>query len=165
MPKQDETSNGDAAAARGQERNWWKPVAIVLIVGAVVALAAFLLSSSDDDGVEGEVWVVDQLAVGATSKAPIAGTILTAIFEDGVVSGVAGCNDYFGGYEVEDDTIAITESATTRAFCDEPTGVMIQESTFLGLLQDADRYERDGESLTLKDGDRVLIAFVATLSE
>ena len=144
-----------------QTRDWWSLgatlVAVVAIVGGTAAL--FLNAPRAADGLEGKVWVVDQLTIGGASQTPIPGTTLTATFKDGVVSGVAGCNDYFGGYEVDDDAVDITEIGSTRAFCGEPEGPMDQEIIFLGLLQTADRFERDGDGLTLRAGDRPLIMF------
>lgn len=147
-----------------QKKAFWRLLAIVVaisvVVGVAAALGALVLTSSDD-ALEGEVWVVDQLTITGTSMAPIPGTILTAFFEEGVVSGVAGCNDYFGGYEVDGDTIAVTETGSTRAFCGEPEGTMDQEIAFLGLLEAVDGFEREGDGLILKDGDDPLITFVA----
>ncbi len=147
-----------------QKKAFWRLLAIVVavsvVVGVVAALVALVLTSSDD-ALEGEVWVVDQLTIDGTSAEPIPGTILTAAFEDGVISGVAGCNDYVGGYEVDGNAIEITETGSTRAFCGEPEGTMDQEIAYLGLLQAADGFERDGEGLTLQDGDELLIVFAA----
>ncbi len=145
-----------------QTQAFWKLLSIVVaasvVAGVVAALVALALVSSDD-GLEGEVWVVDQLTIDGTSATPIPGTILTAVFEDGVISGVAGCNDYFGGYVVDGGAIEVTEAGSTRAFCGEPAGTMDQEIAFLGLLQTADGFERDGEVLTLQAGDDPLIIF------
>ncbi len=149
-----------------QKQDWRRVGAIVVAVGAIAALVALVLRSPDgDDGLEGEVWVVDQLTVDGISEASIPGTILTAVFEDGVVSGVAGCNEYSGGYEVDGDTIDVTEIASTRAFCGEPVGTMDQEITYLGLLQTADGFERDGDGLTLRDGANPLIILAAARAE
>ncbi len=151
-----------------QKQAFWRLLAIVVavsvVVGVVAALVALVLTSSDD-ALEGEVGVVDQLIIAGTSVAPIPGTILTAVFEDGVISGVAGCNNYFGGYEVDGGAIAVTETGSTQAFCGEPEGTMDQEIAFLGLLPTADRFERDGEALTLVAGDEPLVIFAASGDE
>ncbi len=150
-----------------QQQAFWRLFGIVLAVsvavGVVAALVALALTSSDDDdALEGEVWVVDQLIIDGTSAIPISGTVLTAVFEDGVINGVAGCNNYFGGYEVDGDAIEVTETGSTQAFCGEPEGTMDQEIAFLGLLQTADRFERDREALTLLAGDDPLVFFAAS---
>ncbi len=164
QPEREGTSDVGAAGASPPERNWWQVAAIVMAAGVIVAFGVLAFSSSDE-GLEGEVWVVDQLIIDGTFKAPISGTILTAVFEDGVVNGVAGCNDYFGGYEEEDDTIEFTEPGLTRAFCNEPAGTMLQEIAYMALLQTADGFERDGNSLTLRDGNDPLIVFSAAPSD
>jgi len=148
-----------------QKQAFWRLLAVVVAVSVVVGVAAALVAlalTSSDDALEGEVWVVDQLTLDGTSATPIPGTILTAAFEDGVISGVAGCNDYFGGYVVDGGAIEVTETGSTRAFCGDPAGTMDQEIAFLGLLQTADRFERSGEVLTLQAGDDPLITFAAS---
>ena len=148
-----------------QRQAFWRLLAIVVAISVVVGVAAALITlvvtSSDDDALEGEIWVVDQLTIGGTSAERIPGTILTAVFEDGVISGVAGCNDYLGGYEVDGEAIEVTEVASTRAFCGEPEGTMDQEFAYIELLQTADGFERNGSGLTLKDGDEFIIVFAA----
>ena len=147
-----------------QKQAFWRLLAIVVAVSVVVGVAAALVAlalTSSDDALEGEVWVVDQLTIDGASAAPIPGTILTAAFEDGVISGVAGCNDYFGGYVVDGGAIEVTEAGSTRAFCGEPAGTMDQEIAFLGLLQTADGFERNGEVLTLRAGGNSLVIFAA----
>lgn len=163
-PEREGNSDVGAAGASPPKRNWWQMAAIVMAVGIIAAFGVLIFSSSDE-GLEGEVWVVDQLIIDGTFKVPISGTILTAVFEDGGVSGVAGCNDYFGGYEEQDDTIEFTEPGLTRAFCGEPAGTMLQEIAYMALLQTADGFERDDKSLTLRDGNDPLIVFSATSSD
>ncbi|GMR01874.1 MAG: hypothetical protein BMS9Abin20_0196 [Acidimicrobiia bacterium] len=83
------------------QQDWLKIGAIALAVVGFVAIIG--LSISAGDSFEGETWVADELVVGNVATQPLAGTVLTASFDGGSLSGVAGCNDYFAGYEVDRD--------------------------------------------------------------
>jgi heat shock protein HslJ len=91
----------------------------------------------------------------------LGGTKVTARFgEDGRVTGNAGCNNYFAGYEVADESIAIGQPGATRRYCAEPGGVMEQETRYLDALQSAVEFRLEGDKLTLR---RVDGAFAVTL--
>jgi heat shock protein HslJ len=75
------------------------------------------------------------MAYGKTR--PIPGTTITATFEDGQVRGSAGCNSYFGSYQVNGDKISVGQMGITEMACLEPEGVMDQELMFVGFLGDA----------------------------
>jgi len=88
----------------------------------------------------------------------LAGTELTALFADGLVAGMAGCNQYNASYTVDGTQITFGPAATTRMFCAEPQGVMEQESAFLAALTSAVRFEIKGDVLTLSNGDGARMA-------
>jgi heat shock protein HslJ len=88
------------------------------------------------------------------------GTEITATFEDGQVKGMAGCNSYFGAYQVQGQRLTVGQVGVTEMFCMEPEGLMEQEAFYLETLGDAQRYEftdgrlmifrSDGEALTFE---------------
>lgn len=80
---------------------------------------------------------------------------------DGSLSGHAGCNQYFGNYEVAADVLSIGSVGSTRKACPEP--INSYEHSFLELLQIAHNASRSDTQLFLKNsnGD-VLGRFVAT---
>jgi heat shock protein HslJ len=86
---------------------------------------------------------------------PISGTTITATFEDGQVSGSAGCNSYSGSYQVSGDTITVGAVAITEMACLEPEGVMEQELLFVEFLTDAQTFRiADGQLQTFRpDGE------------
>ncbi len=139
------------------QQDWLKIGAIALAIVGFVAIIG--LSISAEDSLEGETWVADELVVDNNATRPLTGTVLTAVFDDGSLSGVAGCNDYFTGYEVDGSSIEMGPIASTQAFCSEPDGIMDQEFAYMGLLEMADRYERDGDRLTLSQGENVLVIY------
>ncbi|MCS6883463.1 MAG: META domain-containing protein [Oscillochloridaceae bacterium] len=82
------------------------------------------------------------------------GSTLTLVFgADGQLSGSAGCNNYTGSYEVADQSLRIGPLASTKRLCNEPEGVMEQETQFLEALGTAVTYRIDGDRLELRTGD------------
>ncbi len=81
-------------------------------------------------------------------------TEITANFGvDGMVSGNAGCNNYFAGYTVDGENLSIEMPASTFMFCSEPPGVMEQENEFLAALQSAATYSVQGDQLMMRTAD------------
>ena len=137
----------------------------ILAIAGIGFLAILGVALAAGDDLEGATWVVDELVVDGTSVEPLAGTELSALFDDGSVNGVAGCNSYFASYEVDGGAIAIGPAGSTMAFCVEPEGIMEQEIAYLTLLGTVDSFTRDGDQLQLRRGDDVLITYGAANSE
>ena len=104
------------------------------------------------DGTSWELWAYRKTK-------PIPGSIITATFEDGKVSGSGGCNTYFGSYQVDGENITISELAITEMACMEPEGVMDQESLIMEYLGDAQRFELQENRLMIFRGDREALTF------
>lgn len=133
-----------------------KCAALVGLVGmATITLAACGGASTiAGDPLDDTSWILADY--GGTG--PIPGTTITATFEDGQVNGSAGCNSYFGSYQVSGDNITMGEVASTLMACMDPEGVMEQETTFMEFLTDAQTFRltdgqlqifrSDGEALT-----------------
>lgn len=139
------------------EKDFWiaiaAGVATVLLIGFVVAGVA----SAGDAGLEERTWVVREL----DGNAPLSGTVLTARFEGGAVSGDAGCNVFSGGYETDGDAISMGPIATTLAACAAPEGVMEQEGAYLTALESAETFAQDGNQLVLARGGTDVVRFEA----
>ena len=78
-------------------------------------------------------------------------TEITATFKStkSEVSGSAGCNTYFAGYEVRGSKLSIFEMAFTEMACVSPEGVMEQEQEFLTILSDAQSFQVDDTTLAI----------------
>ncbi len=89
----------------------------------------------------------------------LAGTFTSANFEDGQVNGNASCNNYFGGYEVDGNSISMGPLASTEMFCGNPPGVMDQEMAFLSAMGSAAQFEIDAGQLIFFDqaGETILV--------
>jgi len=91
----------------------------------------------------------------------ITDTTLTADFgKDGTLSGKAGCNTYSGGYKTNGNQITIGPLASTMMACDQPAGVMDQETQYLAALQSAATYQIEGNVLELRTKDDALAAIL-----
>jgi heat shock protein HslJ len=88
-------------------------------------------------------------------------TELTARFDAaGILSGLAGCNNYTGAYETEGVDMTVRTLARTRKMCNEPDGVMEQEEIYIRALEGAARYRIDSDILELRNaGGSLLVRF------
>lgn len=139
------------------ESGWLKTAAIVAaVLGGLVLIGAAFAAG---DAVEGQVWEVSQIADDGVLGPPIEGTVITAVFENDAVGGIAGCNTYFGSYQVEGDDLAIGQLGSTLMFCEQPQGIMDQEFAYFGLLESATRFAVDGRQLKLIADDAVIVVY------
>ena len=79
--------------------------------------------------------------------------LATARFEDGKVSGHAGCNTFNASYEITDDRISMGPAMTTRMHCAKPDGIMDQEQEYLAALSRARVFELTDNGLKLRDAN------------
>jgi heat shock protein HslJ len=121
---------------------------------ATLALAA--CGGGDDDGdatgasLEGTQWT---LASGVDDVPDDA--VPTLMLDDGTASGLGGCNNFTGPYEVDGDSITIGPVAATMMACEEPKQTV--ETTYLQALEAADAWSIDGAELVLSsNGDETL---------
>ncbi|MGB5843331.1 MAG: META domain-containing protein [Anaerolineales bacterium] len=116
------------------------------------------VADSDTVQLEGTDWLLNSyLNQEGEMVEPLAGTYTSAYFEDGQVNGKASCNGYFGGYQVEGNSISIGPLASTEMFCGNPPGVMDQEFAFLSAMGSAADYAIEGEQLFISDADGATI--------
>jgi hypothetical protein len=92
---------------------------------------------------EGTTWLLDRT---------IPGSEVTALFDNGQVSGSAGCNTYQATYRstraAGRNTIEFGPLAITRMMCDEP--LMEQEGLYLAALESATDYVVEGFALSIE---------------
>lgn len=106
-------------------------------------------------------WVLQSYsAPGIGSTTPLPGTELTARFgTDGSLSGSGGCNNYNGGFMAFDQTLRISNLSSSQALCTSPEGIMEQEATFLGLMNQSSKMKISAGQLEVFDsnGNRILV--------
>lgn len=81
--------------------------------------------------------------------------LITAQFQDGRLTGSAGCNRYTTTYTATENQLTLGPLATTRKLCAEPT--MMQEQTYLSLLAQVTAYRATDSSLELKTSEGTLL--------
>ena len=109
-----------------------------------------------DDPLEGGEWVlVGYGPEGALIELP-AGALVTISFADGGLRGSAGCNSYFGGYQVSGDAIEVGPVGSTEMWCE---GLMDLEDAYLATLSEATGFSLapDGGRLTIASAIGVLV--------
>jgi len=136
-------------------------VALTLAVSTIgfVILMAIAINSSNSDGVlEGE-WTVEAITVDGAETQVAEGTSVTAIFDAGMLSGSAGCNNFTGSYETDGASLTIGPLGSTAMFCADPAEAMDQEAAFLMLLNEAESFIVNGDDLEIRtsDGRQVLL--------
>ena len=103
-------------------------------------------------------WVLESYGKMGNLQAVLENTEITATFGStkGQVTGSAGCNNYFGGYDVKGKELSFTGPiGSTMMSCSEQ--IDQQEIQYLQILQSAESYEIDGNQLRITSGDKVLI--------
>jgi len=81
------------------------------------------------------------------------------IAEDGKVNGNTGVNLLMGQLSADQQTLFGTLATTRRAGAPE---MMQRENAFLDALRKSNRFEVDGATLTLLEGDTILLQFQTT---
>ena len=128
-----------------------------LAVGTLLVTLGAAGCSSGGADLSGKPWVLKSYGDADNPTAVIAGTEVTAEFSDGEVGGSAGCNHYFGSYEVDGEKLTFGPLASTEMWCEEPEGRMDQEYSYLQALGKAGQYEiKDGELIITGTDDQVV---------
>ncbi len=104
------------------------------------------------------LWVLESLGDPAKPSTPETGTIITAQFsEDGLLSGMAGCNNYTTSYVAKDGSMEIKMPASTMRAC---TKGMEQEAAYLQALTNAESYSIEGTTLEITyDGGKGVLRY------
>ena len=132
------------AAATGGEETTDESVEVTVEAGAEAAAPLAL---------EGPTWLLNtyvDLQGQPTQSLP--DTRVTITFADGQVSGSAGCNNYFGTYEMDGSSLTIGQVGSTMMAC-FPDEVVLQETAFLANLGNVAGYEIVDNQLHLLDAD------------
>ncbi len=97
-------------------------------------------------------WYVKALIINRTPKVPVRLTGIQLTFHtNGSFSGFDSCNPYAGIWQADEKQITISRIVSPMAYCDEPPGVMEQESEYFALLKNASLYGVHGEDMVLSD--------------
>jgi heat shock protein HslJ len=97
-------------------------------------------------------WFVKALIIDGTPKVPVRLTGIQLTFHNnGSFSGYDSCNPYLGLWKADEKHIVINQLKSLSEYCNEPPGVMEQESEYFTLLKNASIYKVNGEDMVLSD--------------
>ena len=124
---------------------------LILLDGTTV-LATFVAARDD---LAGTTWLVTGYNNGREAVvSPILGAdIIINLDDENLISGNAGCNDFFAQVQATDGVIEIDGIGSTRRMCSTPAGVMEQEAEFFAALESAATYTIDGNFIELRNAD------------
>lgn len=109
---------------------------------------------------EGTDWQLTELDGAPLSAPPGAALANLLLNGDGRKAvGSSACNSFSGGYQLEKDRLRFTPMVLTMMTCMEP--MMKQEQALIAAFRATSGYRIAGETLELRDGERVVARFVA----
>jgi len=136
-----------------------KPIVHIIVLLATLAIVSFAQQSCAMEGEEtamtapsllGSTWWVEDIA----GRGVIDMSHTTIGFpEAGRVEGDTACNRYFGGVDIDADTISFGQMAVTERACTQ-TALMKQESKFLRALSKVTRWRVAVTGLLHLDDDK-----------
>ena len=126
---------------------------LFMVILSVSIVAGFVACSTQNSAtILGDTkWFLRSYGEQGHFRPIIEGTEITATFDntESRISGSAGCNTYFAGYEAEDGRLSISEMAYTERACLSPAGIMEQEQEYLYILANARSFQADDTTLTI----------------
>ncbi len=136
------------------------------IILFVMCLLSGLMSTCDstrnNEQLTGVKWIIESLDGKKLGKT-ISGNEIFIQFNDAEkrVSGLAGCNRFFGGYEQDGKKLKFSHMGATRMACPD----MNTETSFFQMLENTDGYSIKDHILSLSGKGKVLATFKSSVSE
>jgi heat shock protein HslJ len=125
----------------------------LFIISCTISVMVVGCIGQQSEGLEDIIWKLDSYYTpSGVMRDVLADSEITATFEDDQIQGNAGCNHYFGEYELHDTTLTVGTLAMTEMYCATP-GIMEQESAYLTLLESVASYRVQGTTLTLLNAE------------
>lgn len=139
----------------------------LIIITCCLSALALLLPGCRCSACElaGSQWELKSYGEENNQTAVLTGTRVTLVFNDIAdrVSGRAGCNSYGGECYVRGDKIDLYDIFQTEMACQDPAGIMIQESSYLGLLGKAERFSVNADELRIFSEGQGLLVFTRSI--
>lgn len=127
-----------------------------LILACALLLTACTFSGSPGAELAGTRWELVEIS----GQDLLDDTFISLEFEEGRVTGSAGCNAYGAAYSLPSASdLSIMTPEANEADCQDPEGVMAQEGEYLHLLEEIGEYQLQGDRLSFADvgGDVILL--------
>ncbi len=135
-----------------------KILAITLLLSSIIGLAACGSGASIEDA----MWKLESYGEKGNLQTVIQDTEITIEFksEESKIAGSAGCNSYFGGYEINKNELTIIPPiGSTMMACPEP--IMDQEQEYFKLLETTETFQIQNDKLTISCSDNKILVFDA----
>ena len=130
-----------------------------ILVPVFLAFALLMVACAETAGdFEDTTWVLESYGEPGNLKTVLADTEVTATFNsaDARVTGKAGCNNYFGSYEVKSSKLTLPGPiGSTKMSCGEQ--IDKQEYDFLQAFQAAESYKIENGRLHITCGTQTLV--------
>lgn len=129
----------------------------------VLSLVVVCCIGQESPELEGTRWNLDShVDKEGTLVNILPNTEITIQFQDGTVTGSAGCNSYTGAYGINGNTIMIDPLAVTEMYCAEPEGIMEQEYDYLTALGSVTSFKVKGSTMEMANAEeKVVLVFTA----
>ena len=110
---------------------------------------------------DGTAWALDSLIDGDTAMSVLATTEPSLTVDTGgrSMQGTTGCNSFSGTVTIEGNGFMVTKMTWTEIGCE--SDIMRQEAFILDVLQNAERYEIEGDHLTISSTDGLSLTYQA----
>ena len=135
-----------------------KMLAIILLLSSIFGLAACGSGASIED----TIWELESYGERGNLQTVIKDTKITIEFKnaEGKIAGSGGCNNYFGGYEInKNELITRAPIGSTMMACPEP--IMDQEQEYFKLLETTETFQIQNGKLNISCSGNKMLVFVA----
>jgi heat shock protein HslJ len=110
-------------------------------------------------GLENTSWNLVSFGPAGEETPVVEGSNVTLVFEEGRAGGQGGCNSYSGEYKLDGQQISFENVASTLKACIDEA-VNQQEMDYFQALNQVNRFELNGENLTLFYADQGVLNFI-----
>ena len=119
-------------------------ILVSVLIFTVFSCGSFKEKTPTMDDISGKIWVLTNIGNTPTAK----GVQTTLTFSsDNQFSGNAGCNQYFGTFELNDGEFSVSDIGSTRKIC--PDDAQDQEDNYLITLGSAHSMKMFGGNLVI----------------
>ncbi|MFC2020304.1 META domain-containing protein [Chloroflexota bacterium] len=134
-----------------------KRMNILVVLLGLITLSLVACGTSSGT-LEDKTWLLESYGEPGNLQDVLEDTEISVVFDsaEGQVAGSAGCNRYFGSYEVKGNKLSGLEPlGSTMMYCTE--SIMEQETQYLKALQAAESYQIKDGQLIIDYGQKVLV--------
>jgi len=129
----------------------------ILLLGSVIGLVA----CGSAESIEDTTWKLESYGEKGKLKTLVEDTEITIEFRSAGsdIGGSSGCNNYFGGYEIDKNELTINPPiGSTMMACPEP--IMEQEQEYFQLLETTETFKINNSRLIITCSDNKALVFV-----